>query len=670
MPPTASPWRRHALLLLAPWALALLAYGNSFRAELVFDNNRAIVLDQRIHAATYDNARAIVSGGYWYKLAGSGLYRPLTTLSYLFNYAILGSGPNPASYHWVNFLLHAINILLVYLLGLKLFEQRGNKERLAVAMATVWAVHPVLTESITNVVGRADLLAAVGILGGLLCHMKSVSASGRAKWVWLGALSLTAAVGIFSKESGVVVVAALLIYDLVYRRPILWRSWLPSYLALTPPLAVFFYVRHEIFANLIASIPVFGDNPLVGADFWTARLTAVKVLGKYLLLLVWPGGLSCDYAYNQVPLVSGWADWQALAALAACVAVAGLSLVFYRGERAILFFCGFAFANLAPTANLAFPIGTIMAERFLYLPAIAFAGCLVLALDAAPRRVGVAVVGAICLAFAVRTYVRNADWENELSLWSSAVKVSPRSYRTHMALAYWLINAQTPDSDRIERELKQTLAILDPLPDERNEAPAYATAGLWYRKRGDARKALELLQRAERIDRAAAREIEAQNRSQGKTVTNTGWATLYLELGRTYLLVSEPGKAVEAFEYGRRLDPGPEYSAEMAKAYRAMGDGKRAAIALMEGLMLDPGQAGFASELVDVYRESEPGSCAIVVSGGASTINLGCPLVQRDLCTASRNVADLHRRAGRIAEAGRASNTAIREFGCPAEMFR
>ena len=53
----------------------------------------------------------------------SGLYRPLTTLSYMFNYAVLGDGANPAGYHWFNLILHAVNIGLVYALGLVIFEQ-------------------------------------------------------------------------------------------------------------------------------------------------------------------------------------------------------------------------------------------------------------------------------------------------------------------------------------------------------------------------------------------------------------------------------------------------------------------------------------------------------------------------------------------------------------------
>ena len=200
---------RHALAILGLWAFALLAYSNSFRAGLSLDNAWVIQEDSRIQAATFENARLILTQDYSYKNSSSGLYRPLTTFSYLLNYTILGGGAHPAGYHWVNFALHAVNILLVYWLGLLLFQEMGP----AWALAAVWALHPILTESVTNIVGRADLLAGFGVLAGLLCHVKSAAASGRRKLAWLAALMLAAGIAVFSKESGVVLLAAMAIYD-------------------------------------------------------------------------------------------------------------------------------------------------------------------------------------------------------------------------------------------------------------------------------------------------------------------------------------------------------------------------------------------------------------------------------------------------------------------------
>ena len=170
-------WQPHARRILAVWALALVCYSNSFQAGMVADDVPVIQGDARVRAATAANVRLAFTEEYWYGSKTTGLYRPFTTLSYLFNYAILGNGVNPAGYHILNFAIHLGNIALVYLLGLALFSD----PLAAVAMAALWGVHPVLTESVTNLVGRADLLAAFGVLAGLLCHIQAAAATGRRK---------------------------------------------------------------------------------------------------------------------------------------------------------------------------------------------------------------------------------------------------------------------------------------------------------------------------------------------------------------------------------------------------------------------------------------------------------------------------------------------------------
>src|SRR5271157_228213 len=442
---TRVDWRRHALAMLALWAFALLAYSNSFWAGFVFDNERAILRDSRVHAATSENLQLILNQDYWYKTTATSLYRPLTTFSYLLNYAIFGNGPHPAGYHWVNFALHAVNIALVYLLGLLLFQENQRKEHLALALAAVWAVHPVLTESVTNIVGRADLLAGFGVLAGLLCHAKGAVAAGGRRVEWLAGLMAAATIGMFSKESGVVLLAAMAIWDVTVGRgdgngthtrdPGTDRSvraapkaapWdrvvrpLLPYIAAGVPVGIFLYVRWRAVAGLTTAPISFTDNPLVGAGFWTARLTAVKVIGKYLWLLVWPRDLSCDYSYNQIPLFA-W-GFGSFAALAVCAAAAAAAILCYRRHKAVCFFIVFFFAALAPTSNLAILIGSVMAERFLYLPSVGFAGCLVWAIYRWPR-IAPAALGLICAALAIRTYARNGDWLDDQSLWTSDVKV-------------------------------------------------------------------------------------------------------------------------------------------------------------------------------------------------------------------------------------------------------
>src|ERR1035441_9180344 len=197
--PRPPAWRRHAWRMVALWALVLAAYSNSFQAGLVFDSAMAITRDARIQAVTPHNLRLLLTEEYWHGSTASGLYRPLTTASYLLNYAVFGNGTHPAGYHWVNLALHGGNVSIVYLLGILILGESAP----ALALAALWGVHPLLTESVTNVVGRADLLAAFGVLAGLLCYIRSAAEAGWRKLPWVGAMLIAQAVGIFSKENGV-----------------------------------------------------------------------------------------------------------------------------------------------------------------------------------------------------------------------------------------------------------------------------------------------------------------------------------------------------------------------------------------------------------------------------------------------------------------------------------
>ena len=224
----------------------------------------------------------------------------------------MGDGPNPAGYHWFNFILHGVNIGLVYLLGFAIFEQAPA----ALLLSAIWGLHPLQTEAVTNVVGRADMLAAFGVLAALLSYRQALLSSGWRYAAWLAALALAVTTGVFSKESAVVVVGVIALYDFTFVRGRSWQARIPGYIAAAVPCLVYLYVRAQVIASAPYEQVPFTDNPLVGAGFWTARITAVKVLGGYLQLLVLPARLSFDYSYNAIPLfgwkLSDWEDWKAI----------------------------------------------------------------------------------------------------------------------------------------------------------------------------------------------------------------------------------------------------------------------------------------------------------------------------------------------------------------------
>src|SRR5262249_12898009 len=125
------------------------------------------------------------------------------------------SGPDPFSYHVVNFLLHWANVALVFVIVRRLSRRPG----LAALAAAIFAVHPVNIESVTNIVGRAGFLATLSNLPGGWCYLRAAEAEGVRKVVWLIGLGLNALWGVFAKESAVLVCVFVFFYDLLWRWP-------------------------------------------------------------------------------------------------------------------------------------------------------------------------------------------------------------------------------------------------------------------------------------------------------------------------------------------------------------------------------------------------------------------------------------------------------------------
>jgi hypothetical protein len=667
---------RNAAAALGLFALTLLAYSNSFSTGFALDNNWLLLQDKRIQDAASENIRMILEHTYWWPYGESYLYRPLTTLSYLFNYAILGNGANSTGYHWINFFLHAGNVLLVYLLALRLIRRFWP----AVMLAALWAVHPVLTESVTNMVGRSDLLAGAAVLGGFWMYLKSAESTGARQWAWLAGLAVVTVIGVFSKESAAVIVGVIVLYELTWwRERRRTRSLLLGCLATLPALEAMWYQRSAVLANLGPAQFPFYDNPLTGADFWTTRLTAIKVMARYLSLLIWPASLSCDYSYAQIPFATGTAaDWAAWLFVAV---VAGTVLLCYRYNRTAFFFGAFAFLTFLPTANLLFPIGAVMAERFLYLPSLGILACAVLAafwiadnFDA--ERAAIAALSIIVGLLAIRTWVRNSDWRDDLTLAAAAVEISPHSFKGHEILAGALFASDPAHAnlDRVVSEADQAVAILDPLPDLRNNPRTYRAAGNYHLARGDIQKSLRLLLRSAAITKVQRDSELARQRDRGiatPAVEQAEYADLQRLISTVWLRTGDLPKAFEAAISALSLSPlNPENYRQAARVLVADGNSHEAAVALMQGVLVTTDQT-LRAELLQLYRGGlDPAGCSTISTPKGPSLNPSCPPVHEDLCAASLKTVRLRLQMRRSDYARDMKTIALRDFGCPAAPFQ
>ncbi|KAM4672190.1 protein O-mannosyl-transferase TMTC1 [Amazona ochrocephala] len=151
--------------------LCALCYGNSLRGEFVHDDVWAIVNNPDVRAAT--PVAAVFANDFWGKRMAENTshksYRPLCVLTFKLN--ILLAGMNPFYFHAVNVILHClVTLVLMYTCDKAVFKDC----RLAFVTALFFAVHPIHTEAVTGIVGRADVLACLLFLLAFLSYNRSV----------------------------------------------------------------------------------------------------------------------------------------------------------------------------------------------------------------------------------------------------------------------------------------------------------------------------------------------------------------------------------------------------------------------------------------------------------------------------------------------------------------
>ena len=655
-----------ALLLVL---MTLAVYANTFSLGFALDAVGVVQGDPRVHAVTAENLANIFRYDYWWPSSVDTLYRPFTTLSFLFNYAILGNGDHAAGYHILNVILHITNVLLLFVLALRLICNR----MVAYYAAALWAVHPVLTESVANIAGRADLLATMAVLGGLLVYDRVLTSE---RWRGLApGLFGIALFGVFSKESAAVLLGLMLLWDLVCGAG--WRGGgarrLAAYGAVLGALAILLAVRYAVFAAAPAPEMPFVDNPLRGATFWTARWTAIRMVGMDLALLVWPLPLSCERGFAQiVPATAG--DAGAWLAFAVSAGILIAVVVRYRKDKLLFWAAGLFAIALLPVSNLVLLIGATMAERFLYLPSIGFAIAVAVLLFRLQHRLPVKTIAIVMIALlALRTFARNRDWQDNLTLAKADVASAPRSARLQEMLASSLF-AQDPagNLDAAIAHGETAWEILRVLPPGEIYQQTPARLGAYYRLKGDTlgppsnrdwyEKSAAILERARESSQAIEKAYDRGQLAHGKPLaTRVAYQPIYAELGIAYMRLGRYGEAVDALRYGREVDPRTAGIYDLlAGAYSSQGDLQRTAVTVLEKmLLLGPSQEAFG-QVEKIYG---PAACAIEKEGGSWKLNEGCPDIESDLCSARRDLVDLLARA-RLPEAARQFAVRAQKSGC------
>jgi protein O-mannosyl-transferase len=409
---------------------ALLAYANSFAGSFLFDDGPAIVENQEIRT---------------FPPRGGSPWQPrwLVTLSLSLNYRL--DGLRVRGYHAVNLAIHILAALALYELLRRTMMRLSARplrpwsaRELALAVALLWAVHPLQTESVTYIIQRAEALMGLCYLLTLYGVLRGAEAGERAARLgWYAFAIISCVLGMMSKP----VMATAPLVALLYDRLFLASSWReiarlrwPLYLGLAASCLL-------LTTSLQDAASATGSAGFAVRDLssWEYLRSQPGVLLQYLRLAILPYPLCFDY---------GWPVAQDAAEIVlpgleivALLALTGWAL--WRWPR--LGFLGACFfLILAPTSSI-MPIWDLAVEHRLYLPLAALLTLLVLGVTAVLGQLAVrsgwsepplrkratALLGITVFLLTLLTFLRNEDYQSPLSMWGAVLDLRPQNARAH-----------------------------------------------------------------------------------------------------------------------------------------------------------------------------------------------------------------------------------------------
>lgn len=411
---------------LALLAIVLAVYGNTLLNGYAMDDATVIhqnVIVKKGLAGIPEILTTPRLSGYLKLTADS--YRPVSLMLFAVEYQFFGA--NPMVGHLAAVLLFAACVLVLFSFLRRLPGLEGTM--VPFLAAAVFAVHPVHTEVVANIKSCDELLAFLFGFGALHVYANYMR-DGRTGQLVAGLVLFL--VACFSKESVVTFVAIVPLIFFVYLNNDRRRAWVLTTGTVTI-VAYFVLVSRAVLARhgaVMQGAEDFTTNALIGAPLMATRIpTAIAVLGRYLLLLVYPAPLLCNYSFASVPFYT-WGS----AAVLLSVVVYGAMKVFAiaRMRRQLKDMWAFAvwiyLLSIGLFSNIFFLVTSQMAERFLFLPSVGFCLAVAMAIWYGARqreRIAAVVLLPLLVVFGGVTVARNAEWKDDATLFAADVQKAP-----------------------------------------------------------------------------------------------------------------------------------------------------------------------------------------------------------------------------------------------------
>ncbi|MCL4398129.1 hypothetical protein M1403_03875 [Patescibacteria group bacterium] len=362
------------------------------------------------------------SGGSANGLTGL-YYKPLMTTAF----ALLGStvGPVPFYYHALQMALHLANTVLIYLILKYLFEKFKLDTRLSLAAALLFLVHPINAEAVVYVSDYQEVLFFLfaALAFWLILRGKNVFYS-----------SLLILPSLLSKETGAVFAMIIFVYLFLFDRKKV-RDYVQG---IAVVLGVYAFLR---FALAGIGFNKHGLTPISTMNFTERMVNVPQIIFTYLRNFFWPANL----AINQQWVVRSIDPFILIIDLSFLGLLSILSFLIFKKARSILplwfFFLIWFLLGLGFHLQF-FPLDLTISDRWFYLPIVGLLG--MLAVFGSLRKWGMWGVWGlwiVVLVLAGRTWVREFDWRDGLTLYSHDINLSPNAFDLENNLGVELFRA-------------------------------------------------------------------------------------------------------------------------------------------------------------------------------------------------------------------------------------
>ncbi len=388
--------------------LVFIIYFNSLANDFVSDDIPAIVKNENI-------------GNLFFSFR----QQPLNFLRYFFYFLIYKIwGLNPTFFRLLGILFHLGSVFVIYTLIFFLYNFS-----LALIVASLFSVHPVLSEAVVWISGGAYPQYTFFVLLSFLFYLlaKKFNKKKKIKYYLISLLSFFLA--LLTTEKAVVLALIILFYEIATGK--LAQNWKK----LTPFFLLSGLWLFSIFSGGILSqrMTVLESQYYQEGGLYNPLLQIPISLVSYMRLIFWPDKLTLYHSEMS------FAQNRYLTMLVITLILLGIIIYsfFKKKHRSYFFWLSFFIISLLPMLT-PFKIAWLVAERYVYLGSLGIFVVVGMVIQNFSQKVKVknkkiiySILGVILLLLAVRTMVRNVDWKNQDSLWLAAGKTSPSSSQNH-----------------------------------------------------------------------------------------------------------------------------------------------------------------------------------------------------------------------------------------------